>query len=523
MKKEQIINIFKKYSHFIIAIIYIIFLFYFYYESTWDESYQIEAAFRLLHKMKYESSWLIQSDLSIPSFHYLTAWPIGYSFTLYLFLFAGFNINFAIIFIKSILILYNIHIWGKISTLFFKNNLNKLVFNFLFTLILVVDSRSTTELILMSSFGYISFYYLLQEKFGENKLDFLIIGLILSISLIYKYTSVTIIFSIFIFLLYKFKFTKSRLIDYLIICIPIILVVSTIFYLNYVKSSNISTLTNFNEYNKSTFIKNLNLTQIFSQVFINSLQIPVLLKKGFLHYFHIKISIYFIYIYIIIFFLSLVYFRIKNFSFFILIISSTIFLLFLISLIFFTNTNEWYPLIEYRYYQPISPLILILNIHVLGNIITYIRINKLIYVFFIIIIVIILFVFYSNKRFKNSELIKHNTNLVERFIITNNNKYSTNNFITFTDNNYFYLLPRNGISNVLYFNQLENYTLNNLENDVMIYIVTSKFSFTSLKPTLRDHDFNNIEVFSINNKFNVNFTSPYAIIYWKFYKRKSSN
>ena len=471
--------------------------------------------------MKYESSWLIQSDLSIPTFHYLTAWPIGYSFTLYLFLFAGFNIYFAIIFIKSILILYNILIWGNISTLFFKNCLNKLIFNFLFTFIIIVDSRSTTELILMSSFGYISFYYLLQEKFGQNKIDFLIIGFILSISFIFKYTAVTIIFSIFIFLLYKFKFTKSRLIDYVIISIPIIVVVSIIFYLNYVKSSNISTLTNFNEYNKLTFIKNLNLTQIFTQVFINSLQIPVLLKKGFLHYFHIKISIYFIYLYIILFFISLVYFRIKNLSFFILIISSTIFLLFLISLFFFTNTNEWYPLIEYRYFQPISPLILILNIHVLGNIISYIRINKLIYVFFTISIVVILFIFYSNKRFKNSELIKHNTNLVERFIITNNKKYATNNVITFADNNYFYLLPRDGISNVFYFNQLENDTLNNLENDVMIYIVTSKLSFTSLKPTPRDFDFYKIDNFAINNKFNINYTSPYAIIYWKFFKRKS--
>ena len=129
--------------------------------------------------------------------------------------------------------------------------------------------------------------------------------------------------------------------------------------------------------------------------------------------------------------------------------SSTIILLFLISILFFTDPFNWYPLIESRYYQPISLFLVIIFIKPLDNILNKIKKGSNIISIFIIIVITLFFIFYSYKRFANCFIIKNKIDEINNSIINTNNLTKNTNYIVFADINYFYLIPRNRKKNIL--------------------------------------------------------------------------
>jgi hypothetical protein len=513
---------FIKYYGYLISTIYIFLLYYFYYETTWDESYQIEAAYRLLINHKYENSWVFPIDLSIPKFTYLTAWPIGYSFLIYIFLFLKVKLQFAIITIKSILIFLNIFLWVKISEKFLTHFISKILSNLLFSLIIIINSRGSTELIVMASVGFITYHYILKNNFGNKIQDYFSIGLVLSLSFLFKYTTILFIFSTFIFLVYNSKKDKIyiRVIKIFAFLIPLSTIIILVFLKNYIESKNISTLTNFNNYNKLEFLFKIDYINVLNVIFFDSIQLPLLLKKGFAEYLNFKtnFNILLIPFFIFIFIYFKKYFT--NFSYktgyIVITFSSTIILLFLISIYFFTDPFNWYPLIESRYYQPISLFLVIIFIKPLDNILNKIKKDSNIISIFIIIVITLFFIFYSYKRFANSFIIKNKIDEVNNSIINTNNLTKNTNYIVFADPNYFYLIPRNGKNNIFYFDS-KKINLDAITKSVNVYIFASKFSFQGVGLKLRDKEYKIIEKYSNQNQFNKIQLSNGSYFFYKIY------
>lgn len=506
-------NVVRNTPYFIV-IIFISSLFYFNYQPTWDESFQIEAANRLLINNSYDSSWVLPTDLSKPTFKYLTAWPIGYSFLIYICLALGFNIKFSLIFIKILFIGLNLLIWSKASANFLINRRSKLFFKIIFSFVLIVDSISTTEIVLMSIFGGIT-CLVFNENLPKIKL-YLYLGILLSIAFIFKYTAVVLIFSTLVYLIFELNEIKNYKYILLKFLPPIIIVVVTIFYFNYINSNNVSTLTNFNSLSKFYFIKNISLFQLTTTVFLKSIQIPILVKKGLLYYYNYVLSNYAITVFVIpLFFVVTKKVMVKNLKYIIVVFLSAIFLLLVISTLFFTNPDKWYPLIEPRYYVPFSPLLLIFYSHVITFYDKNVYLNKLIFCGTILIIFSCLGIYISKKN-KYSGRIESNLSNIERFI----NRSSLNvNKVVFLDKFYFPLLIRNGKFNSFYFQDYYDRISLNVTNDIYVYVVASKNNLFSKNYYEKEVELKNIIAFTRRNNFNRTDISTDVIIFWKGLKK----
>jgi hypothetical protein len=461
------------------VVIYFFFLFLFYFEPNSDETFQIEAALRLLIAGKYESSWTIPSDLSLTTFKYLTAWPIGYSYLIYLLMLLKISLTNSILLIRLITVLFIIYFAFKLSADILKTTLSRFVFNSIFPFIVIVESVSVTDLLVMLSVLIIFYYLIRKRSLKITYLELIFFGLIMSISFIFKYTSIYYIFSIFIylFLISNGGGFYKRLKNIFFYLIPIFITVCLVFYNNYVESNNISTLTYFNSLNKLNFILEINYFYVFYIVFIESLQIPRLINQVFLYYFNLtidyKIFLVFFYCYTFYFYYNRLNHIFKTYFILILSFFGILLLSFFISILFFTDSNSWYPLIEQRYYTPCTPFILFLYTKPIDYIYNKFT-NKELYSIYICTIfsTCLLFSIFFLRKFNNSYFIEENVSLIMNKLESVKNNNHSKKIVIFADQNYYALLPRNGVDQIYRFSE-DYISFSNVSKNLLVVVVTS--------------------------------------------------
>jgi len=477
------------------------------FEPNPDETLQIEASLRLLISGKYELAWKIPKDLSLTTYTYLTAWPIGYSYLIYILMLLKLNLTSSILLIRLITILLNIYFALKLSSVILRTSLSRFAFNSIFSFVVIVESVSVTDLLVMLSVLIIFNYFIFKKDDKITYLNLFFMGFIMSISLIFKYTSVFYIFSIFIyiFLISKGEGLYIRIKNIFFYLLPILITACLIFYSNYLESKNISTLTNFNSLDKLSFILGINYFYVCYIVFIESLQISRLINQGFFYLFDITISYK---IFLALFYFFLFYFyssRLKHIlkKYFKIILSfcGIIILSFLISILFFTNNNSWYPLIEQRYYTACSPFLLFLYIKPLDYIYNGLTNRKIKNIYTIIIFfTFLLFSLFLFRRFNNSYLIKKNISLIIDKIESSKNISQSKKIIIFADQNYYTLLPRNGVDQIYRFSE-DDISFSNVSKNLTVYIVASSAPLRQFNNNNYQDEHRKIEFFAKKNYF----------------------
>lgn len=497
------------------------------YEPSWDETFQIEAAIRLAKVGSYDASWNFPSVWGLNSYSYLNAWPPGYSILLSIFIFCGFKPYFISKILRLVLILLSYKIWQKNVDNVLTNISIKIIVKMVLLSFLIISSNYNTELILLFLFGYLWSYVYNFSKRQDNYHFFLKIGFISSLLFLFKYTGLGYIISIFFLLFYQsylFRI-KNILIKYALFFLPIVITIFTVFFLNHNYANDIITMNYIPSFSNIYNFKSVSFSIYIKTVFFDSIQIPLIIYKILVYKFE-NFGTYFVYIYyfLIVTMITLYFYKKYNYgdkntnkllklTLFVILVFS--FFMFLYSLFFFTDLNSWYPLIEYRYYLPLSPLIVILIFYFIEKLLQDLEFPKY---FNIVIISLLCFLvnLYTLKKYKNAIDSNYEIKKINNFIFDLKNKTKSKNIMLLTDLTFFTLIERNHNMNVYLFPSLS--IINHVQlqkKNTLVVIICSNFNYQRFNHNVINKD-HSIIYFAHKNNFKHFILSDRTDIYWSY-------
>ena len=367
--------IFLKYGPYIVACFLILpFLYYLYAIKTYvpgtDETYQIEAAIRILNGFGNTFSWTPDNDLSVSNFSFQNAWPIGYSSLLASLLFIGLPLQYALKLLKISILLTSIFTWIRVSDYYIKNIWFKIIFSGFASVYIVKYSSSVTDMVIILFLSILSILLLVRNDYDtSNRLSVLqnimispiMIGLLIGIAILFKFSGIFLAASCAFWILFMTNSTRknsiSNLIKYLI---PVTLfIASTLFFQQY--QNTIAYAIENREYiNNIPFFYDGWFDDIFNAVFQSTYLEPLMGKVisdtsgNFLRIVIFMKLIFFISCFTILFLLFIKGGRFQKLSFWI-IINYVVLAIFLkvVSSLFFEDISQWLPLKEGRFYWPV--------------------------------------------------------------------------------------------------------------------------------------------------------------------------
>jgi hypothetical protein len=493
------------------------------YEPSWDETFQIEAAIRLAKVGIYDSSWKLPIVWGENNYNYLNAWPPGYSLFLSVFIFSGIKPMFISKLLRITFIILSYYIWKKNANKILKDYFLIFIYKLILITFLIISSNYNTELLLLILLGYI-WRYIYNFSFIHDHFKFyFLLGFITSLLFLFKYTGLGFIVAIAFLLFLQMSKQKinSFFLKYSFFVLPIIIIISIIFYLNHKYTNDIITMSYLPSINN---IRNINRISYFSfihTVFFNSLQIPLIISKLLYYKWKIAGDIFIFIYYLFIVSIIVFYFytnrnrsniKVRKFIFLTLILFLIFSLfMFIYTLFFFTDLNSWYPLNEYRYYLPIAPLLFILFLFFSKSII-----NK--FKFLILPFIILLFIIvnlYTIKKYKNSIYANNEIHKVNNFIKSLNTKTNSNSVMIFTDLTLFTLIDRYHNVNIYQFPSVfaQKQTYYQKKNTIVV-LISSKFNYQDFNGKNSEKNFN-ILFFAKNNNFEHFKLSNKTDIFWK--------
>ena len=367
--------IFLKYGPYIVACFLILpFLYYLYAIKTYvpgtDETYQIEAAIRILNGFGNTFSWTPDNDLSVSNFSFQNAWPIGYSSLLASLLFIGLPLQYALKLLKISILLTSIFTWIRVSDYYIKNIWFKIIFSGFASVYIVKYSSSVTDMVIILFLSILSILLLVRNDYDtSNRLSVLqnimispiMIGLLIGIAILFKFSGIFLAASCAFWILFMTNSTRknsiSNLIKYLI---PVTLfIASTLFFQQY--QNTIAYAIENREYiNNIPFFYDGWFDDIFNAVFQSTYLEPLMGKVisdtsgNFLRIVIFMKLIFFISCFTILFLLYIKGGKFQKLSFWI-IINYVVLAIFLkvVSSLFFEDISQWLPLKEGRFYWPV--------------------------------------------------------------------------------------------------------------------------------------------------------------------------
>jgi hypothetical protein len=367
--------IFLKYGPYIVACFLILpFLYYLYAIKTYvpgtDETYQIEAAIRILNGFGNTFSWTLDNDLSISNFSFQNAWPIGYSSLLASLLFIGLPLQYALKLLKISILLTSIFTWIRLSDYYIKNIWFKIMFSGFASVYIVKYSSSVTDMVIVMFLSIFSILLLVRnDSETSNRLSVLqnimispiMIGLLIGIMILFKFSGIFLAAGCAFWILLMIDSTRknsiSNLIKYLI---PVTIFIA--FTLAFQQHQNNIAYAIEN----SEFITNIHffydgwLDDIFNSVFQSTYLEPLMDKvitdtsENFLLVVTFMKLMFFISYFTILFLLNIKGGKFQKLSLWIIInhLILTIFLK-VVSSLFFEDVSQWLPIKEGRYYWPL--------------------------------------------------------------------------------------------------------------------------------------------------------------------------
>jgi hypothetical protein len=525
-----------------------------------DEATQIEAAIRMNNGQGYKTqgTWsgkiqeksiaghvLPENDLANPALVTLTAWPIGLSTIIYIFLKLGLPIYLATFITKLLGCNFAVLSWvffGK--KILVKNDLY-IYIAFMFILVYLYSLISVSDVYLIGFFGLIiniTYRFKLKDNFTTLKINhyYQLLGIVTSLAILFKYSAIPFVLVVVIWIFFiefnsiinnnnKFPIISvaPKLVKFAIY--PLITIICIFLY-------NKLTAENYNTYMANgplSTAPNWNFNWIvgsYRALSFESLLIPKLLHRYYLNNFityDLYLNIYLFLSFSITFYIGYVLYKkggIYKFivNFFILSYFSTFLFLLITTILFFEKLSTWTPVADGRYYIYLIPMLFIGLLCVIRFIILnlfefhWYHIIDRVYLFLSIVIIgfLSINIIINSKNYiykvNHESLLVYNN--INKIIIANN----IDNVILFTDSDLYRSFPWFG-SREVYVGDFQIPPHSYFSKRTLI-ILTCQYK--NIRPHLmdlnncRDLKYDDNAIKYSFNQFNA---SDNSVIYWKIY------
>lgn len=431
----QIINIIKNNKleclSICIAIAGILVIFNTYY-PFYDESWQLQAAFRLLKHGELTGSMGIlinwnNKDLSNNYYSFITNWPPGYSFSIALISLLGFSIITSAKIFAVTIYLVLLYYWYLIINIIIKSKfLNTIAFIIISLFAIKVHH---TNLAVLTIYSTITYIIIKQREKSISFTTLALLSILASVAILFRYQAIILIPSLFLFVIYWVKDNlKARILkSFLLVLLPITTYLC-IFFINRILGTDLWTeiVTEsplsfrgiwFLWALKSIFLETTNLDKII---------IALMKHLGLISYTNFILYIISFLICIALIITSVRNYKLNNnrvlISWFLASFTINIFFLLLISIIQYDNNSKITALNVSRYYMMFIPLFIAI-------LVSYIDIKKIrllenrVVKNISLITLLIVGIFYvtnefkasnSDAYYKNREVILNTINNIER-------------------------------------------------------------------------------------------------------------
>ena len=168
------------------------------YHPETDETWQLQAAYRIANGEGYTCSWNPPQDLSVPHYDYLTNWPPGYPLIIAGIMKAGISLEWAAKVIKICLLFFGFLFWTIISDKFLETLWTKSIFVACISVTAIFYAFSSTDIFLWAIFPlFITLIILRKENTSRSiissALEYMVIvlaGILCSLLFLVKYLGV---------------------------------------------------------------------------------------------------------------------------------------------------------------------------------------------------------------------------------------------------------------------------------------------------------------------------------------------
>jgi len=534
--------IFLKYGPYLVAWFLILpFLYYLYaikpYVPGTDETYQIEAAIRILNGFGNTFSWTLDNDLSISNFSFQNAWPIGYSSLLASLLYIGLPLQNALKLLKISILLISIFTWLRLSDYYIKNIWFKIIFSGFASVYIVKYSSSVTDMVIVLFLSIFSILLLVRNNYDtSNQLSVLpdimispiMIGLLIGIMILFKFSGIFLAATCAFWILFMINSTRknsiSNLIKYLI---PVILFIA--FTLSFQQhQNNIAYAIENSEFIiNNLFFYDGWLYDFFNVVFQSTYLEPLMgqiipaTSENFLMVVTYMKLIFFISYFTILFLLYIQGEKFQKLSLWI-ITNYLILTMFLkvVSNLFFEDVSLWLPIKESRYYWPLFlffPMTILIILEPKWNILS--TVYKATITLGIMISIFIGICLYSGYKYDQYSELNAEMPLItlelEKLIGQDTNP------IVFVDQINWKLYPDRGKYNV-FFQLPRNNTNYYFSKKTMVIMLTSSNKYLPRGHSTKIDDDSIFQQMAKVKHFNGIKVGKFTTIFWKEYPAGSS-
>jgi hypothetical protein len=215
-----------------------------------DESYQLQAAKRLVEGRGLTSN-LGANPFNDTEYQYLYQWPPGYSILIASLVHLGFSISSSAILIKTATILMGLYFWIKLSSHYLDSLAPKIIFMSITSFMVFTYNYLQTDLIIWSIFPIYSLYMLrLNDKKKRNGESLILIATCLVLFILFKFHTVVFYPITLAWLVYVFYSDLRKLISYsLAIMVPGVLTGLLIRDINLKLAHTTTDVVNINNFN----------------------------------------------------------------------------------------------------------------------------------------------------------------------------------------------------------------------------------------------------------------------------------
>jgi hypothetical protein len=509
------------------------------YEKAYDEIFQLEAAVRLSVGNSYAASRNIPQDLSTPYFPYLSAWPVGYAFIISSLLRIGFSISLAAKAYKIILMFTAFHLWFRAGASFIKSTSIKKIFAGFLAVFIIISAKSVNDLFVITVTAWLTSFFTKLENTDtsvhprgliQKATPFLIAGTITGTCILMKYSAISIAFSGLMWLtINHYRSFKKYITNLTVFILPVIIITSVIFAINYRETKNISTLTTHINPQYLRNITHLPYVEHLKAAFLDNTQVLLIGIKGLSLYYPITATWLTYAILLLVFglfiFSAIILWKKKATR--TLVVWAIILYLSISSFLFFNtilfqeDVEHWTPFIEGRYLTPFAPLLILVILLAFDNRAAFEKklspFAKAASISLIMLIYVAIITGYTYRRFQPANEIARETIVIQKGIDSISAQTPLLPRLIFTDQSVFLFLPRTGNENV--FNDFPDSSKHNYFAKETLVLVLGSYQqyYNIINPSDRNLE-ETVVLFTKRNGFAGVDLSAKTKIYWKIFK-----
>ena len=532
--KKSFVNFLPLFLGGILILPFLYYLFkLFQYIPGFDETFQIEAGLRISRGLGNTYSWVLGKDLAEPNFTFQNAWPIGYSFILSTLLFIGLPLIIALKVLKTLVILSSIYFWIRFGNNFLNDIYSRIVFASLIAAHVILCSVSVTDMMiimLVPVFSGLVFRLSHNEDFPNyDRLRVFVnpiaIGTIVALIILIKYSGLFLIFTGIGWICYSnYRLPRTGIVNILKFSIPICVILLAISIVNYFYTSNINSVTSKGVMLKTAFFYPNWLGDISNAVF-NATHIGKILERSNLGgninlqnlILSLKVLVF------ISFFLAFLFLvrsgSVKRLLAHWVVINylAAAFFLKLVTVFYFSDTNDWTPVKEGRFYWALIPFLVLCILMAVQHLYSTLKsIAKSIVAVSFFGLMLLGITYYSNTKYRIYADLDYEIATLSLDVSNILRQEKSESVIFFGDPVNWQLYPNKGFDNFLVDPPVFS-PGNYFSKNTTVVMICSCKEYTQLSlagPTCVNSEFDQI---AKNLKFNSQKSGKYTQLFWKVF------